>query len=393
MKAMDIPESKKTITVQADQTVSKLIGAMLKSGAEESLVYDGKRLLGLFSHFMALRARTKVSENKVKDYSVPASNLHMKASLLDIARRFLDTETRAMQVSDKHQNKIIDIYGVMQALAETDQKLRIDPQTLHSISDDQGLGKALQYMHKHRLKEMPVVSDDGIIGMLTSKSIMQNYHLEHVQERLRGHVPNAPGKKPHEEKSELLAIPIHNFMEPGKTVIRKNATVQEAANLMVTDEIPLLIVEQEGEYIGILTAENLLRHYVNSFAVETGHIIFQGTESMETVHLANMDKIAEKYAEKMQRWFNNEYELRIHVKEHDLEGKRTRFEVNSRLSYPGTNLAAVGEDWKLITALRKSLEKLENQLRSKYKRQQQKTPFDPVAGEAEEISIAEGLNG
>lgn len=98
-----------------------------------------------------------------------------------------------------------------------------------------------------------------------------------------------------------------------------------------------------------------------------------------------LDKIAQEFAEKYVHLVDNAVDLDIHIKEHEREGSRRRYEVHSRVTYPGSTVAAQGHEWELIASLRESLDGIEQQLKSKYKDSNKPTPSN--ATHSDELSL------
>ncbi|MBI2581699.1 hypothetical protein HYV87_01035 [Candidatus Woesearchaeota archaeon] len=81
---------------------------------------------------------------------------------------------------------------------------------------------------------------------------------------------------------------------------------------------------------------------------------------------------AEHYIKKISRHFKGRFNVIVHIKEHDREGKRSRYEVHTRLHLPTTPIAAKTEDWNLVTAVRKSFDEVIEQIESKFKKKKKK---------------------
>lgn len=60
--------------------------------------------------------------------------------------------------------------------------------------------------------------------------------------------------------------------------------------------------------------------------------------------------------------------LSIHAKEHEIEGKRKKYTIHSRLVCPGNSFDATFEEWNLMSAIQRSLEALEKEVIKKMKR-------------------------
>jgi ribosome-associated translation inhibitor RaiA len=88
-----------------------------------------------------------------------------------------------------------------------------------------------------------------------------------------------------------------------------------------------------------------------------------------------LDEISKQYLNQFAHHIRNKIlELKIHLKEWQKDGDRHRYESHIRITYPGGTIAADAEDWDAITALRKSLDEIDFQLKHRHKENMHKTP-------------------
>lgn len=374
-KAAELETSKITIKAQSDEPVSKLIGNMKKNDAEEALIFKDKSFKGVFSHFLMLRSRIDSSRSMAEKFTIPAARLAKDTGFFGVINQMLDTSIRALPVMENHDvEKVIDAYSVLDEAKKVEKAKDISVheimQEFVSVTEDERLGEILHLMHSKKLKEIPILGSDGkAIGFVASKKILESYHLMHTLERKHGQVPNTPQETTQTQQPNLLSLPAGNFMERDFQVIDADASMSDAAEMMLKKRMLMLVVVQNRNPIGIVSAEDILIKVLELGQPQVRNIFFKGLDELKADDLVieNVQKIAENQAPKLQNYFDNIFDLTIHLKEHQKEGKQHRYEVKSRITYPGSTIAADATDWDIVTAVRMSLDKLEKILESKYK--------------------------
>ena len=76
--------------------------------------------------------------------------------------------------------------------------------------------------------------------------------------------------------------------------------------------------------------------------------------------------LAIEYADKLERDIR-EFTLVINLKRHNLAGKRIKFSFHTRLDAPSFILTSKADDWDLARTLHKIFEKIENEIKHKFK--------------------------
>jgi acetoin utilization protein AcuB len=103
------------------------------------------------------------------------------------------------------------------------------------------------------VRHMPVVRGGDLVGVISDRDV------------LRASLSNLNGRSADERRVFLHAVEIAKVMSEPPVVVSPEATVLEAARLMVEHRIGCLpVVDREGELVGLLTKTDLLRHMAAS---------------------------------------------------------------------------------------------------------------------------------
>jgi CBS domain-containing protein len=116
-----------------------------------------------------------------------------------------------------------------------------------TIRADNSLRRALELMHEHQCKHLPVISPNGhLVGVISDRDC--RYAL------------NSPLTVREKWQDEELAIRtrVRNIMTPAPIVVEPNAPADEAARLMLKHRIGCLPVMRAETLVGIITRSDLL---------------------------------------------------------------------------------------------------------------------------------------
>ncbi|MEC3907106.1 CBS domain-containing protein [Tamlana sp. 2201CG12-4] len=119
-------------------------------------------------------------------------------------------------------------------------------------SDD--LEKAEVLFNRHKIKHMPVVSGETIIGMLSYTDLMRISFAETASE------------EEHNVESVVYNMfSIEQVMVKDVVTICSNTTVKEATRILVEREFHALPVVDNGALVGMVTTTDLLNYYIKEF--------------------------------------------------------------------------------------------------------------------------------
>jgi CBS domain-containing protein len=117
---------------------------------------------------------------------------------------------------------------------------------------------AWRIMEKNRVRHLPVVVNDRLVGMLGQREL----YLYLTTYAIYGGA-SEPG---HKEADDLVRIRIETIMARDPYTIGPQNTLQEAARLMSHHSLSALpVVDEERKLVGILTTQDILTHLSKAF--------------------------------------------------------------------------------------------------------------------------------
>lgn len=117
-----------------------------------------------------------------------------------------------------------------------------------TVAPDAGLIEVLALFKRHRCRHLPVVADERIVGVISDRDALQELSpfLDTISETGRD--------------VDTLAREARSIMTPDPLTVPATSPLADAARRMVEDVVSsLLVVDDEGKLVGILTARDVLR--------------------------------------------------------------------------------------------------------------------------------------
>lgn len=84
------------------------------------------------------------------------------------------------------------------------------------------------------------------------------------------------------------------------------------------------------------------------------------------------DKLLGEYHKKIQRLVKNPLSLKIHIKEYDRDGKKSKYSLNAEAIFSGRMIESSDWDYDFARAIHKAMKKLENEVEKKFKVSEQR---------------------
>ncbi len=117
-----------------------------------------------------------------------------------------------------------------------------------TVSPDTALPEAHRLMTEHRIRRLPVLQDGCLVGIVT---------LGDVRE---AEPSNATSLSIWELNYLLSRLPVSEIMTEDPKTVPQEATVGEAAHIMLTYKVSgLPVVDNAGTVVGILTESDIFR--------------------------------------------------------------------------------------------------------------------------------------
>jgi acetoin utilization protein AcuB len=117
---------------------------------------------------------------------------------------------------------------------------------LITVTPDVTLAQARDLLHRHRIRHLPVVEGDHLLGILTDRDIRQVSPS------------SAAGITPDQATAFLAQIRVDQAMVRQLRTVSPYTTIEEAARLMIEHKIGCLPVLEADRLVGIITDTDIL---------------------------------------------------------------------------------------------------------------------------------------
>jgi CBS domain-containing protein len=193
-------------------------------------------------------SRLHISSVMVKDvFTVPTT-----MQLDEVAKLMLEKGIGSVPVMD--DEKMVGIVSkadfVTLAVGIAFEKITVKEimsKDLISISPTERLVHARRQMIESHVGRLPVVEEDNLVGMVTSKDLMRAFI------DFRKKVPEKY------QKSQIKEVLVEDIMSSNPTVTSKDATIADVARIMMDTGFNGLPVVDAGKVVGIITQTDILR--------------------------------------------------------------------------------------------------------------------------------------
>ena len=210
--------SEDIITIDKDQNLSDALKLLRKHNVSRLPVTNNKELVGIISE---RDIAAKLGSSKYE--SMPASRLHISSVMVK------------------------DVFTVPETMQLDEVVKEIMTKDLTVVSPTERLVHARRLMIEDHVGRLPVVEDDELVGMLTSKDLMRAFI------DFRKKVPEKY------QKSQIKEVLVEYIMSSNPTVTSRDATISEVANVMIETGYNGLPVVEGNDLVGIITQTDILR--------------------------------------------------------------------------------------------------------------------------------------
>lgn len=122
---------------------------------------------------------------------------------------------------------------------------------LVTLNADSKLGFAEDIMYLGRIRHLPVVRGDCLVGILTQRDL--------YKASLTSMLTNWK-----ENKEFLDSIQVSEVMTKNVTTVSPDATVNDAAQIMIDKKVGCLpVVKEKNKLVGLITETDVLQYFVN----------------------------------------------------------------------------------------------------------------------------------
>ena len=252
--------SEDIITIDKDQNLSDALKLLRKHNVSRLPVTNNKQLVGIISE---RDIADKLGSSKYE--SMPASRLHISSVMVkdvftvpqtmqldEVARLMLENGIGSVPVME--DDEMVGIVSkadfVTLAVGIAFDKIAVKEimtKGLIAVSPTERLVHARRQMKDNHVGRLPVVDEDVLEGMVTSKDLMRAFI------DFRKKVPEKY------QKSQIKEVLVEDVMSSNPTFTTKEATISEVAKIMIETGYNGLPVVEDNKVVGIITQTDILR--------------------------------------------------------------------------------------------------------------------------------------
>jgi len=330
------------LVVSESIPVSKVVGILKKEDAYEVFTQDRGRI-GMVMIRDILRSWSVATE-KVESLAFAAPRLPPRAPLAEAARLMMQNRIRALPIveDDKLLGSLMATSIIQTIPPSALEKYRVQdimtPSPASLTGDDQ-VSKARSLMLRRKIDHLPIVDDQKLRGVLTSSQIVFDLY-----QQIAG-VPE--GKSFVDDSQRRLAAPSKFLMDTIPLTSAPSDKIGVVLKRMLETQKTYCIITQVGEVQGIVTyrdymkliAEEIVRRDVPVYIVGLPDDPFEA-EQTRTKFIRSVETLR-KTAPDIE-------EARAVIRSREpAERERRRYEVTVTLVTPGRNYAYSSMGFKL----------------------------------------------
>jgi CBS domain-containing protein len=160
-------------------------------------------------------------------------------------------EAGVYQVFSKNGGKVgmISMQDILKVTNITSRKASSTISSVPKIRPDEKVDVAVNLMDKYRIRCLPIVEDNEVIGQISTVSILKNLNRDYLNK-----------------------FKVKSIMTVNPVVLRKDDLVTKARSLMVKNNIDHIPILGDKKLEGVVTSTNIVNRMLPSKSVETGAI-------------------------------------------------------------------------------------------------------------------------
>ena len=252
--------SEDLITVDKDQNLTDALKLLRKHNVSRLPVTNNKELVGIISE---RDIANKLGSSKYEN--MPASRLHVSSVMIkdvitvpqsmqlgEVAKIMLEKGIGSVPVMD--DDKMVGIVSkadfVTLAVGIAFDKISVKDvmcKNVVSVSPTERIVHARRQMLEAHIGRLPVIDDDELVGMITSKDLMRAF-IE-----FRKSVPEKY------QKSQIKDLLVEDIMSSNPVFVSKEMSITEVSNIIMETGFNGLPVVEDDAVVGIITQTDILR--------------------------------------------------------------------------------------------------------------------------------------
>lgn len=348
------------IEVDIGTRMGKVRATFEDSNPKGIIVTNDEEYEGVISEREVLQSHVdddaKVASLTKPSRSSPAPKVDRDEGIRETARVLVESNEKVAPVfEDGELWGVITDDAILEAVLDNLDALTVediytsDPVTLN---EDDGIGKAINYLREHGISRLPILNDNGYLtGVVTTHDIA-DFVIRRSNTTTTG---DRVG-----DNQQILGVPVYDIMSSPVETTALDTTAKEAVETMLENDYAGLMVTPDDDdriVIGVITKTDVLRALTfteeEHMDVQITNISMLDTITRQGV-VESIEDVADKYAD-MQV-----LHAHVRLKEHKEKLRGTPL-VNCqvRLRTNKGQVAGTGEGYGAENAFRVAMDKLE----------------------------------
>lgn len=329
------------IVVEPSMPVSKVIGLMRKENAYEVFAWIGNRV-GTAIIRDILRAKNP-TDMKIENLLIFVPKLSLSTRLFEAARIMEEYRLRALPIiQDNTIIGKIDAKAIVSKIKDSAlgnvKVSKIMTSSPVTISLGEKVSKAREIMLRRKIDHLPIEKDRKIHGILTSEHIVFNLITDHSSDKYAAGVPDT---------FKLLDFPVEAIMEPHPLECEPHESIREAAERMLDEGRSYSLVTLGEELHGIITYRDFTKLISSREETSIPAYIIGLPDDPFEAEAAKAKFI--RLVNSLSRFLPQIIEARSIIKMGSLGGQRRRYEVDVSIRTARENIRYTTEGWDLPT--------------------------------------------
>ena len=347
------------VTAAPDTPVSEILGLMRSHDIHEVPLVNRGALVGVVTLGAIARRGSPQSQTKAETLIAPLPKLDPDDTIPNAASTIITAGVRGAPVVERRRlvgmltrTDLVRAFRGDDTLAAQEVRAVMTP-TPQTVREDQTVVEARKLMASLDERSVPVVDAKGrLTGIIGLKDLRELFMA------LPGR--GSPGDLRGER--DAVKVEVKGVMNYPPITCRPQATLREAADLMLEHGISSVVVVEGDEPVGILTKMDLVELLASTREEEQVLVQITGLDEQPDVYEGMYD-VVQKSMKRLSGIVTPRL-LNLHVVQHKAEGDNSKYSIRARLQTEHGMYYQNHHDWELMAALHGLLEALEQRIKA-----------------------------
>jgi len=348
---------------------SKALGYLKDTGQYEVAVSSGNKV-----GIITVRNLLGVDQphiTKIDSVWDQVGAAHLEDSILVISDIMLSNNVRALPViTDDGVIGVITQTSIIDEMSNvTELKDIISRDILQkdpiTMKPEEGIAQARRIMLDKGISHIPIVDDNKIKGMVTAEGIVHNFIT-----------PSSKTTRGDRAGLKVSRFPgqVNTIMDEQPCILNIKSTVRDVVlEISRKSKSACLVIDDNEKLIGIITPREILSLITSLKPEARLPVYILGLTDEDFLETSVAEEKVRRTVNKSLKIYPDINEVRIKVKKQSSGGERARYQLTARALGPSTNFQAKHEGWGLMETFDGLCDALDKTLR-RAKKEPQKGP-------------------